>query len=371
MVIGIDASRANRDQKTGVEWYSYHLIEKLKKDPQSFGDTFILYSLNKLKGNLAQLPENWQSRQLFWFLKYFWTQIRLAWEILINSPDLLFVPAHALPVFSLVKSVMTIHDLGFKKYPQHYSIWQRIYYSFVHWWGTIRAEQIIVPSVFTQKELTKLYHLSKDKIKVIPLGYDQENYFIRKDRNEMEAILSHYGVKMPYFLYVGRLEKKKNIKGLIQAYQQLTINHQSLIIPSLVLIGQPGYGYSEVKNQIKKNKNIIFLGYVKNQDLAVFYNRAEAFIFPSFYEGFGIPILEAMACGCPVLASRVASIPEVGGQADLYFNPQDISEITQSMNKIIKHQDLKKDLIAKGLEQVKNFSWERCAEKTLKVLLNT
>lgn len=371
MVIGIDASRANRDQKTGVEWYSYHLIQKLKKDPQSFGDKFILYSPDKLKGELAQLPKNWQSRQLSWFLKYFWTQIRLAWEVLINSPNLLFVPAHALPVFSFVKSVMTIHDIGFKRHPQHYSIWQRIYYSFVHWWGTIRAKQIIVPSVFTQKELTKLYHLSKDKIKVIPLGYDQENYFVRRDRNEMEAILAQYKVKIPYFLYVGRLEKKKNIKGLIQAYEQLIINHQSSIIPSLVLVGQPGYGYSEIENKIKKNKNIISLGYFQDQYLTILYNLAEALIFPSFYEGFGIPVLEAMACGCPVLASQAASIPEVGGQAALYFNPQDINEITRLMEKIIKDQDLKKDLSVKGLAQVKNFSWEKCAEKTLKVLLTS
>ena len=404
MLIGIDASRANREHKTGVEWYSYHLIQELKNVPQQNGDTFILYTSDKLRGDLKHLPDAWESRQLSWPPKYLWTQIRLCWEMFIHPVDLLFVPAHTLPffcfarpvkcrkaaispkakLFNRVKSVVTVHDLGFERFKKQYSLWSRFYYPIAHRLSVKKAETIIVPSGFTKKEIIKLYKVKPDKIRVVPLGYDKENYYLIEDKNDhrIRTTLEKYGIKKPFFLYVGRLEKKKNVSGLLRAYKQLTIDNKQLTPPDLVLVGGSGYGYKEIKSQMfhppkffkkklaagKNIKCINEIGYVESDELTCLYNAAQAFVFPSFYEGFGIPVLEAMACGCPVLASRAGSLPEVGGQAALYFNPKDIADIVRVMKKITADKDLRMELRKKGLERVKNFSWYKCARETMELL---
>ncbi len=372
MLIGIDASRASRKFKTGVEWYSYHLIQEFKKIPTPAGDKFILYSSDKLRGDLENLPDGWQSRILFWPLKYLWTQIRLSWEMLVNPPNILFVPAHCLPIISRARAVLTIHDLGFKRFSQAYSLWQRIYYSFVHWFAVKRADKIIVPSEFTKKELIEIYKAEDNKIVVIPLGYDSRNYRIIKDRekDKLKEVLAKYKIGKSYFLYVGRLERKKNIKGLIEAYQSLITNYQLSVIPQMVLVGNPGYGYSEVRTKIINDKNIITIGYIKPRELTYLYNGARAFVFPSLYEGFGIPLLEAMASGCPVITAKTASIPEVANQAALYFKPADFPEMAEMMKKIIDDESLRSELIEAGRTRVKEFSWQKCAQKTKETLLD-
>ena len=371
MLIGVDASRANQEQKTGVEWYSYYLIQELKKIPLNPGDKFILYSRDKLKGDLAHLPNNWQSKVLSWPFKYIWTQIRLSWEMLINPPDVLFVPAHALPLFCRAKTVITIHDLGFKRFKQAYPFWQRIYACFVHWWANKKADQIIVPSNFTKKELRKLYQIKEEKIVIIPEGYDKNIFNLNKHQEKIDQIFKKYKIKKPYFLFIGRLEKKKNIENLLKAYSQVLDSRIKTSMPQLVLIGQPGFGYQEIQTQIKNlNSYVCQIGYVQINELIHFYHGAEVFIFPSLYEGFGLPVLEAMACGCPVIASKAGSIPEVGGQAALYFSSEDIVDMVKIIKKIIGNKGLKIELRKKGLEQVKNFSWEKCAQETMTVLLN-
>ncbi len=369
MLIGLDASRANKTQKTGVEWYSYHLIQKLKEIPLKAGDKFILYSPSELRGELAELPDQWQNKVLTWPLKYLWTQIRLSLETLVDPPDLLFVSAHILPFLCPVKSVLVIHDLGFEELPEYYSSWQKVYYSWTHRYSFRKAAKIIVPSEFTKKEVIKLYRVAEDKIKVVPEGYNEEIFHLMDDRAKIAAVLNKYGVGGSYFLYVGRLEKKKNIKGLIEAYHQLVLSNIQPSIPSLVLVGKPGYGYREIRNRISKIKKIKEIGYIDKDDLVYLYSGALAFVYPSFYEGFGVPLLEAMACGCPVLASNRSSIPEVGGQAVLNFNPEDINDIVGAMQKIIDDRNLREGLKQKGLERVKLFSWQRCAQETMKILV--
>ncbi len=363
MVIGIDASRANQNQKTGIGWYSYHLIRELKKIPLNQGDKFILYSPNELKDDLARLPENWQSRILNWPLKYLWTQIRLAWEMLINPPDILFVPAHCLPVICPVKSIMTIHDIGFKHFKKAYSFSQRLYLLFVHWWAVKYADKIIVPTEFTKRELEQNYTIKDNKITVIYEGYDRKNFYLIN--NDKDDPILENKLKPPYFLYVGRLETKKNIRGLIEAYNKLLSRKANA--PELVLIGPPGYGYIKIRDKIKENKNIKVLNYVVSEDLTFFYNQAVALIFPSFYEGFGLPVLEAMACGCPVIASRAGSLPEIGSSAALYFSPDDMNGLAELMEKMIEDKNIVGRLKQSGLERVKSFSWGKCAGETYKI----
>jgi len=370
MLIGIDASRANKKNKTGVEWYSYHLIQALKKIPLKPGDKFILYSKDKLKGDLADLPNNWQNKVLSWPFKYIWTHIRLCWEIFFNPPDVLFIPAHALPIFCRSKKVITIHDLGFKRFKRVYSFFQRIYAYFVHWWANKKADKIIVPSDFTKKELIQLYHTKEEKIRVIHEGYDKKIFNLNENQEKINQLFKKYKIKKPYFLFVGRLEKKKNIINLIKAYSKLFNSEFKTSLPKLVLIGDPGFDYQEIALEIKKLKSLICqIGYIQVDELVHFYHGAEAFIFPSLYEGFGLPILEAMACGTPVIISNAGSIPEIGNEAVLYFNPNKIEEIANSLKRFLTDQSLKYQLRKKGLKNIKKYSWQKCAEETIKVLL--
>ncbi|MGC9048931.1 MAG: glycosyltransferase family 4 protein [Patescibacteria group bacterium] len=367
MVIGIDASGANKKNKTGVEWYSYYLIQELKKISLKKEDNFILYSPNKLIGDLGILPPKWQAKILKWPLKYLWTQIRLSWEMIFNRPDLLFIPSHALPIFCRTKTVITLHDLGFERLPKAYPFWQRIYTRFVYKWAVNHASKIITISEFTKKELIDLYKADRQKIEVIYLGYDKSIFQLIDNEKKIDQILEKYKIKGSYILYVGRLEKKKNIKNLLQAFiilQNLSPHLQ------LVLIGQPGFGYKEIRNYKSKVKNVIELNYVGHQDLPYLYARAECFVYPSLCEGFGLPILEAMACGCPVVASAVSSIPEIGGEAVLYFRPENSEEIAKAILKIIKDRELREELKQRGLERVKKYSWQKCAEETLSVITN-
>jgi glycosyltransferase involved in cell wall biosynthesis len=390
MVIGIDASRANKKIKTGVEWYSYYLIQELKKifknNNSNLPIKIILYSSKKLIPDLEKdLPNDWQIKILFWPLKYLWTQIRLAWEIIFNPPDILFIPSHALPIFSSIfhrqlLTVITIHDLGFERFPEVYSFWQRFYTRFVYKWAVHYATKIIAISEFTKKELIDLYRANPQKIEVVYLGYNESIFHPISDKKQIDQILEKYNIKRPYILFVGRLEKKKNVINLIKAFQLLPKGIQ------LVLVGQPSYGYSNIKFEIrnpsfgfrsgrpelveraKSETNILEIGYINHQDLPYLYAGAECFVYPSLYEGFGLPILEAMACGCPVVGSSAASIPEIGGQAVLYFRPENPEEIAKAILKIIKDQSFRETMIQKGFEQVKNFSWEKCARETLEII---
>lgn len=381
MVIGIDASRANKKNKTGVEWYSYYLIQELKKLNEARDFKFILYTPEELKGDLNILPKNWRVKILKWPVKYLWTQIRLAQEVIFNPPDILFIPSHALPIFcspryirrlvkktDRIKTVITLHDLGFERFPQTYSFYQRIYLRFVYKWAVRYASKVITISEFTKKELIDLYKADPQKIEVVYLGYDSSIFQPIDDKKQIDQILEKYKIKKPYILYVGRLEKKKNITNLIKAFREISNIQYSASSIKLVLAGQPGYGYNKIKYQISKIKNLIEIGYVNHQDLPYLYAGAECFVYPSLYEGFGLPILEAMASGCPVVASNTSSIPEIGGEAILYFRPESPEEIVKAILKIIKDREFREMLVQKGIEQVKRYSWQKCAKETFKIL---
>lgn len=365
MIIGIDASRANREERTGTEWYSYYLIQELKKIPLKSGDKFILYSLDKLKGELGELPFGWESRILSWKFKYLWTQIRLAWEVYKNPPDVLFIPSHCLPFFCRSKKVITLHDFAFKRFKNVYPLIQRIYLNLVYWWAAIKAEKIIVPSKFTKSEALKFYRIKENRIKVISEGYNPRIFYQEKNKEKTELILKKYEIRKPYFIYVGRIEIKKNIIGLIGAYKKLIEKRGADNVPQMILIGKAGFGFKIIKKRVESLKPKVFLfGYIKEEDLVHFYNAAVAFIFPSFYEGFGLPVLEALACGLPTIVSSTDALLEVGGPAVLSFNQNNEDELVEAMEKILDNQELRQGLIEKGLSWVKNFSWGKCAQET-------
>ncbi|MFH1661818.1 MAG: glycosyltransferase family 1 protein [Candidatus Falkowbacteria bacterium] len=427
MLIGIDASRANRSHKSGTEWYSYYLIRwlaKLDKENQ-----YILYTDKPLVGGLIDLGtkqyinkeggrdtdnedeikfdkngyqiikspyNNFKAKVLEWPFSFLWTQLRFSLEMLFRAPDVLFVPAHTLPRIHPKKSVVTVHDIGFERERIIYNkeniisgnnIYRIIINLFVrvftfgkyganildyHSWSVKfalkKAKKIITVSNFSKQEMVEIYGAKEEKIKVIYNGYNRHLYKkISAQEDEIKNVLNKYDIEGQFIFYLGRLEKKKNTPALIEAYAIMRQEHKD-IKHKLVLVGDASHGYDEVKYAIKEfdlDSEIITTGWAPEVDVPYIYNGADVFVHPSRYEGFGITIIQAMACGTPVATSWVASIPEVAGDAALLFNPNDTKSIADAMAKIILDKDLKNDLINKGFKRAENFSWEKCARETL------
>lgn len=369
MLIGIDASRANNAQKTGVEWYAFFLIEELKKIvPDDV--KVILYSEKPLEGDLGILPANWSSKVLRWPPRRFWTQIRMSYEMLFQAPDVLFVPAHVFPLIHPKHTVMTVHDVAALRFPKSYNFFERWYslwsakYAVKHLW------KIIVPSLFTKNELKALLNTDQKNIEVLHHGFDHK-FTEKKSEIEIAETLTKYKIQKPFFLSIGRLEEKKNTVGTVRAFEQFK-NQDHHDKYQLVLIGKPGYGSEKVEAAIhtsKFAKDIIHPGYVEQRDIAAIFQAAEVFVFPTWYEGFGIPVLEAFAAGVPVITSKNTSTEEIAGDAALRVEPQDIEALADAMQTLCTNADLRQKLVEKGHARVKEFSWEKCARETLKVLL--
>ncbi len=373
MIIGIDASRANKTCKTGTEWYSYHLIQKLKKITDH-RDQVILYSRKKLRGELGNLPQNWQSRVLAWPPKKFWTQARLSFEMWRRPPDALFVPAHTIPLVHPKKVVTTCHDVAFLRLPQVYNWLALKYHEFAIKFAVRHAAKIIAVSEFTKSELIEFFKIFPERVAVVHNGYDSERYKMIENREAVTKVLQKYNLHQPYILYIGRLELKKNTPGLLQAFGILkkTSNLKSKILNlKLVLVGQPGFGFEKVAKAIVDNdlsSDVIMPGWVEENDLPYLISGAKLFVFPSFYEGFGIPILEAMACGTPVICSGIPALREVAGEAAYFIDPYSVENIAEGINRVLSEEHLQECLKIRGLARVEDFSWEKCARETWKIL---
>ncbi len=400
MVIGIDASRANRDFKTGTEWYSYYLIKNLIEIDKE--NKYILYSDKPLSESFLDdlnLKENKhvKVKVLHWPFSFLWTLGRLSLEMIFHSPNVLFVPAHALPLIFPKKTINTIHDIAFLKnecfydpvlVSDNFTSPTKMTKSLVRFftlgkytskatdylkWSTKlalkRAKKIITVSEFTKKEILKNYQVKNDKIAVVHNGFMDSLYKKLPENEDMEKILKKYGLDFPYFLYVGRMEKKKNIHRLIEGFSIFKERNKDSNI-KLILAGRAGYGYDEMRYLIEEfalENDVLILGWVEEKDMPYIFNKAEAFVFPSLYEGFGIPVLQAMACGTPNILSDIDVLVEVAGRDNaLFFDRFDVVDLAKKMEIIISDKELREKLINNGLTRAKDFSWRKCAEQTLK-----
>lgn len=360
MLIGIDASRAARKIRTGTENYSRNLIFNLAKIDRI--NQYILYVGPDYDGCFDALDKNFSIKIIQ--NKRFWTQIGLSAEMLKSKPDVLFVPSHILPLVTPKKTVVTIHDLAWKYFPQAYSKGEIRLQNLAIKRAIKKKSNIIVYSKSTAADLKKYYRIDLDRIHFVPMGFTPA-----PSTEELSGELKDK-IGGKYILSVGRLESKKNIVNLIKAYTMLRSERD--IKEKLVLVGKPGYGYEEIKEEIEKNKkfkrDIIETGFVPDSDLAALYKNASLFAFPSFYEGFGFPILEAYVAGIPVVTSKTSSMPEVAGSGALFVNPEKPFEIAAAMSQILNKPDLANKLVTGGKKQLTKYSWEKCAEETLQVL---
>ena len=342
MRIGIQIS-TSPEQKTGVEEYVEQIIKNLMMLEESKKHQFFLYNRENLK----------------WPFKKGWTQIRLSLKMLKNRPDILFVPAHTFPIIH-PKLVVTIHGLEYEYLPKMYSPFRRKVLRYLTKRNLKKADKVIVPSQNTKEDLIKFYKADPEKIFTIYHGVSVREQDGKGVRN-MQGIEK---TKQPCLLYLGRIEERKNIEGLIRAFEILKKKYK--IPHKLVLAGPIDTRY---KTQDTKHKNdVVFTGYVDQNKKWQLLKNADVFIFPSFYEGFGFPALEAQAADIPVVASDVSSLPEILDNSALLINPKDSVEIAEAVYKIIKNPKLKKVLIKKGHENIRRFSWKKCARETLKIL---
>lgn len=361
MILGIEASRANRAIKTGIEWYAWHIIEELKKIiPEEIG--VILYTDCPLSGDLAKLPKNWQVKVLKWPLKIFWTQARLSLEMFLNPPDVLFVPASPIPLVHPAKTINTIHDVGFRRFPKFYGLFSRFYLNWSTKFALRKAEKIIVPSDFTQKEILDIYQASLKKIAVIPHGI---NHRLTSESGLQSSARLQTILQQPFILFLGRLIEKKNISRVIEAFRLFKREHPDLRL-SLVLAGPFGKypSFKKLKTIQGWGDDILHLNWLPPEEIALLLKGAEALIFPSLYEGFGLPILEAFAAGAPVLTSRGGALEEVAGGAALFVDPFSARSITDGINKIVFDKNLRGQLRQAGAERASQFSWTEVGRKT-------
>jgi len=372
MIIGIDASRANHEQKTGVEWYAFFVIQELKKILPADVHV-VLYSEVPLQGELGKLPQNWSSKVLRWLPKRLWTQLRLSLEMLLHAPDVLFIPAHVFPIIHPKKTVMTVHDVAAVRFPRSYNWFERWYSVWSAKYAVHKLWRVIVPSEFTKAELissfTRVSPLSQN-ISVVHHGFDSK-FKEKISETEITRVLKKYQIQKPFILSIGRLEEKKNTLRMVQAFEMFK-NWYHPHDFQLVLLGKLGYGGEKVEKAVATShfqQDIVRPGYVEQADIPALFQAAEVFLFPSLYEGFGIPVLEAFASGTPVITSQNTSTQEIAADAALLVHPEDTKNMVDALQDLITHPDRKQTLIEKGKQRAEDFSWQKCAEETALLLL--
>jgi len=364
MLIGIDASRAFVKQRAGTENYSYYLIRELAKLDKK--NQYRLY-LKRSQEIDFELPANFWKKTIPW--PRLWTQAGLALECLFNQPDLLFIPAHTLPVIrrSSLPTVVTIHGLEYRYLPGYYRFPQKLYLTRSTEYAVSQATHLIAVSKWTKKELVRNLGANPAKISVVYEGIDQKRFKMQKSKLKINRVLKKYRIRKPYILFVGVIQPRKNLVRLIKAFASLDANLQ------FIIAGKLGWMYDKILSAPERfgvKKEVRFLGFVPDKDLPSLYSGALVFCLPSLVEGFGLPVLEAMACGTPVLAARAGALPELVGEAGLLVNPKKTQEIADALRLLVENPELREGLREKGYRQVKKFSWENTAKETIKIFAN-
>ncbi len=362
MLIGIDASRAVADRPTGTEIYSRRLIEAL----------LALDSPHQFRLYFRTRPPAASFEDAEWRVIPFprlWTHVRLSWEMARRRPDLLFVPAHVLPPIRPRLSLVTIHDLGYRHFPEAHPWRQRLYLDVSTRWNARAATHVLVDSEATKADLMAHYATRPEKITVAYPGADHSLGPVT-DPAAIEAVKARYHIAGSYFLYLGTLQPRKNLARLVEAFGQF-VGRRPESSASLILAGKRGWLYDELFERVRRRGlegRVHFPGYVAEEDKAALLSGALAFTFPSLHEGFGFPVLEAQACDCPVITSNTSSLPEVAGDAALLVDPEDAAAIGDAMERLVTDPLLAQKLVERGRANVRRFSWTRCASTVLDVI---
>jgi glycosyltransferase involved in cell wall biosynthesis len=364
MRIGIDA-RLVFYNRAGIGQYILQLTEALAsldfKD-----DKFLLLQSRKDKSPIVSDNHRFQ-RKLLWTPSHNrFEQPALSFEVSRLGLDLLHSPDFIPPFKRNFKSVITIHDLAFLLYPHFLTKESARYYGQIDQaWR--KTDHIIAVSEATKRDSIKMLGVPEKKITVIQ---EAANPIYRSvpEEEARQRVQEKYKLETDFILFVSTIEPRKNLPGLLQAYRRLRDEYKRQEL--LVLAGSKGWLWEEVYETVNKlnlEKQVIFMGRVPSADLVYLYNAARFLVHPSFYEGFGLTPLEAMTCGAPVIVSNTSSLPEVVGDAAVLIDPHDMDGLTVAMWRLLQDEELRQELICKGLKRAKQFSWKRAAEQTLEV----
>lgn len=365
MLIGVDASRALRARRTGTERYALEIIRHLIGSPASAAHRWRLYVDAPV--TVDTFPAQPQVEIRLLPVRRMWTHRGLARELLRHPPDVLFVPSHVVPLLlppgRLPPTVVTIHDLGYHRYPKAHTRFQRAYLEWSTRWSVAAATEVIAVSRATAADLVRWAGAPADKVSVV---YEAAPELTVPPPRAREAVRSRYALARPYALYVGTIQPRKNLSRLIEAYARLPDPGWDL-----VLAGGRGWLSDALYAQATTSGvagRVHFPGYIPDSDLPGLLAGATCFCFPSLFEGFGLPVLEAQSLGVPVMTANSSSLPEIAGDAALYVDPTDVDAIAAAMLRLSQDEELRRQLIAAGYENVKRFSWDKAARETLAVL---
>lgn len=295
--------------------------------------------------------------------------IKEQFELPIKIPkcDIFWSPHYNIPLLPIKakKRVVTIHDVFHLAFYNTLNLKQKLYTKIVINQAVNRSDIILTVSEFSANEIKKYTNTKKD-IHVIYNAIDHKKFKVIKEKSKLDFVRKKYSLPQEFILFVGNVKPHKNLKNLLLAIKNIEIN--------LVIVGKKeGFitADKDITNIIERynlKNRIIFTGYIEDEDLPIIYNLATLFVFPSLYEGFGIPPLEAQACGCPVICSNAASLPEVCGNSVIYFNPYDVEDIKEKIELVLNNKELQNELKLKGFENVKRFSWEKSAIKIIEII---
>jgi len=367
MRIGLDAT-ALPPQPVGAGNYIINLIRSLHLCDSEY--EFVVFA-QRSRQHLFNLPSSprlhWQAiHDMSPARRLIWEQITFPGLVKQANIDLLHTPHYTRPYQLTCPSVVTFHDMTFFLYPHLHTLAKRIFFANAIRISARRANALIAVSESTRQDAIRLLNIPQNKITAIPLGVD-ENFHPVSDESLLADVRQRYNLPEQFILYVGIVEPRKNLSLLINSYKTLVSEGTH---PPLVIVGRFGWMYNELLDQIDtlglKNQ-IHFTGYVPQADLPIVYNLAEVFVYPSIYEGFGLPPLEAMACGTPVITTAVSSMPEHVGDAGVLVPAEDETALSRAIQKVLTDQTLREQLRSKGPKQAAKFTWERTAQETLRV----
>ena len=355
------------NKKAGIGNYAFNLLQEMLKFPSDFIiDIYIQDHMSSQFNSTENMhfikcPNFESSRD-----RILYEQLKLPHLYRQYDYSLIHFMDYMSPILPIKsKKVVTIHDLSYFIYPEYFTIGSRYMKQFLTGPSIRSADRVICVSYNTKNDIQKRYKLS-DKLRVIHLGVEPIEKTVNKDKGR--EILKKYGINGSFIMYTGTLEPRKNVETLISAYHSAV--KEGNIIQDLVLCGKPGWKYEGIYNEIKNSglsERIILTGYVPSDDLSIIFDNADVFVYPSLYEGFGLPPLEAMAHGVPVICSNSSSLPEVVGEAALTFSPEDKEALTALMIKLLEDTNLRSELVEKGYNRASLFTWENTVNKTYKV----
>jgi len=371
MIIGIDGNEANIKNRVGINMYAFEIIwgmYNIVKDNYE-PISIVVYLKDSPLSDMPPQSENFKYKVLkggkMWILS------KLTLHLLTNPEklDVFFTPSHYLPPFAPIPKVCVIHDLGYLEFSAQftkYDFWQLKYWTA---WSIKISKWIIAVSKSTQKDIVRHYPSSKNKISFVYHGFNENLLKDDIQKRQIEEVKKKYSIVNDYILYLGTLKPSKNIEGLIEGWERISKKFPDI---TLVIAGRKGWLYKNIFSKVANlglEKRVVFTDFVQENEKFILVKGAKCFIIPSFWEGFGMDVLTAFAVGTPVVASEIASLPEVVGDAGILIDPSNIDSIAKGIEKVL---DMKKieynKLISKGKIQLKKFSWEKGAKETLEIL---